>query len=101
MISIILAIVFCGCCYGFYWIGYVRAMNRASEMLDSAFEEKFKEAGIVVKKDDRIIECNGMMIPMQCEKCCFGVVEEDEITCYAPDRDGVPVFGIKREERNG
>ena len=99
MISIILAIVFCGCCYGFYWIGYVRAMNRASEMLDSAFEEKFKDACIVVKKDDRIIECNGMMIPMQCEKCIFGRVNKDEVECFAPDYDGVPTIGLVRRTK--
>lgn len=97
MISIIFAIVFCGCCYVFYWIGYGDAMKRAADRLDSAFEEKFKDAGIVVKKDGRIIECNGMMIPMQCKKCYFGVVKEDEIVCNAPDSDGVPVIGIKKE----
>ena len=96
MISIIFTIVVCGCCYGFYWIGYARAMNRASEMLDSAFEEKFKDAGIVVKKDDRIIECNGMMIPLQCEKCRFGVVKEDEVTCYALDYDSIPIIGLRK-----
>ena len=96
MTSIILAIVVCGCCYGLYWIGYISGMNKASKMLDSAFEEKFKNAGIVVKKDNRIIECNGMMIPMQCEKCRFGRVNEDNVECFAPDYDGVPVLGVTK-----
>lgn len=96
MTSIILAIVVCGCCYGFYWLGYISGMNKASKMLDAAFEEKFKDAGIVVKKDDRIIECNGMMIPMQCKKCRFGRVNGDDIACLAPDYDGVPVIGLTR-----
>lgn len=98
MLSIIFSIVVCGCCYGFYWIGYARAMNRASEMLDSAFEEKFKDAGIVVKKDDRIIECNGM-ISDNCKKCIFGRQPVyNVIECFAPDFDGVSVFGVTKNE---
>ena len=73
-------------------------MNRASEMLDSAFEEKFKDEGIVVKKDDRIIECNGI-ISDNCKKCIFGRQPvRDVIECFAPDFDGVPVFGVTKNE---
>lgn len=95
IIFIILAVLSCTVSY---YCGYKNAFDKASDMLDSAFEKKFKDTGVVVKKDDRIIECNGMLIPLQCKKCCFGVVKEDEITCYAPDRDGVPIFGIKKEK---
>ena len=98
MTSIILAIVICGCFYGFYLIGYISGMNKASKMLDTAFEEKFKDAGIVVKKDDRIIECNGM-ISDNCKKCIFGRQPVyNVIECFAPDFDGVPVFGVKKDE---
>lgn len=95
MTSIILAIVVCGC-YGLYWLGYISGMNKASKMLDAAFEEKFKDAGIVVKKDDRIIECNGMMIPLQCKKCRFSRVNGDDVVCLAPDYDSIPVIGLTR-----
>lgn len=98
MTSIILASVVCGCCYGLYWLGYISGMNKASKMLDAAFEEKFKDAGIVVKKDDRIIECNGM-ISDNCKKCIFGRQPVyNVIECFAPDFDGVPVFGVTKNE---
>lgn len=87
--AIVVAIV----CYGF---GYHDAMKKSGDMLDSAFEKKFADAGVVVKKDDRIIECNGMMIPMQCKKCRFGRVNEGDVECFVPDYDGVPVIGLKR-----
>lgn len=87
----VVAVCFCIC----YCIGYHDAMKKAEDMLDSTFEKKFKDAGIVVKKDDRIIDCNGMMIPLQCEKCRFGVVKKDEVACHAPDYDGVPIIGMK------
>lgn len=80
-------------CYSF---GYHDAMKKAGDMLDSAFGEKFQNAGIVVKKDDRIIDCNGMMIPMQCKECRFGRVNEGDVECFAPDYDGVPVIGLRR-----
>lgn len=96
MIFIVLAIVgIVGFCV-FYCIGYHDATKRAIDMLDSEFENKFKNAGIVVKRDDRIIECNGMMIPMQCEKCRFGRVNKDNVECFVPDYDGVPTMGLKR-----
>ena len=79
-----------------YYFGYHDAMKKAGDMLDSAFEKKFENAGIVVKQDDRIIECNGMMIPMQCEKCIFGRVNEGDVECFVPDYDGVPTIGLKR-----
>lgn len=91
LIMFVFAIVVAIVCYYF---GYHDAMKKAEDMLDSAFEEKFKNAGVVVKKDDRIIECNGMMIPMQCKKCMFGRVDKDVIECFVPDYDNVPVFGI-------
>lgn len=80
-----------------YGFGYHDAMKKAENMLDSAFEKKFKNAGIVVKKDDRIIECNGMMIPMQCKKCRFGRVNKDNVECFAPDYDAIPVIGLTRK----
>ncbi len=96
MISIVLAIVGIVGFYVFYCIRYHDATKRAIDMLDSEFENKFKNAGIVVKRDDRIIECNGMMIPMQCEKCRFGRVNKDNVECFVPDYDGVPTMGLKR-----
>lgn len=95
LIMFVFAIVVAIVCYYF---GYHDAMKKAEDMLDSAFEEKFKNAGIVVKKDDRIIECNGMMIPMQCKKCRFGRVNEGDVECFASDYDGVPVFGVTKDE---
>lgn len=83
-------------CYISFWLGYKKAMDKATDMLDFAFEEKFKNAGIVVEKDDRIIECNGMIIPMQCKKCRFGRVNGDNVACLTPDYDGVPVIGLTR-----
>ena len=98
MFSIIFSIVVCGCCCGLYCIGYARAITRASEMLDQEFEKKFKDAGIVVKKDNRIIECNGI-ISDNCKKCIFGRQPVwNVIECFAPDFDGVPVFGVKKDE---
>lgn len=96
IISVFIAIVITMVCYGFYALGYDDAMKKAEDMIDSAFEKKFKNAGIVVKQDDRIIECNGMMIPMQCEKCRFGKVNGGEVECFAPDYDGIPVIGLTR-----
>ena len=93
IIFIILAVLSCTVSY---YCGYKKALDKASDMLDSAFEKKFKDAGVVVKKDDRIIECNGMPIPMQCKKCIFGRVKEDSVECFAPDYDGVPTIGLKR-----
>lgn len=81
-----------------FWLGYWKAMGDAADKLDQEFEKKFKDAGIVVKKDDRIIECNGMMIPMQCKKCRFGRVNEGDVECFAQDYDGVPVFGVTKDE---
>lgn len=90
------AIVITILCYGFYAIGYYDAMKKAEGMLNSAFEKKFKNAGIVVKQDDRIIECGGMMIPMRCKECRFGRVNEGDVECFVPDYDGVPTIGLKR-----
>lgn len=87
--TIVVAIV----CYSF---GYHDAMKKAEDMLDSAFEKKFENAGIVVKRDDRIIECGGMMIPMRCKECRFGRVKKDSVECFVPDYDGVPTMGLKR-----
>ncbi len=95
MISIVLAIVGIVGFYIFYDIGYHDAMKKAGNMLDFAFDNKFKNAGIVVKQDNRIIECNGMMIPVQCEKCRFGRVEKDNVECFVPDYDSVPTIGLK------
>jgi len=94
---IALVIVVISFSYVFYNLGFSEGMRKAGEMLDQKIEEKFRNAGVVVKKDDRIIECNGMMIPMQCEKCRFGRVKKDSVECFAPDFDNVPVFGIKKE----
>lgn len=98
MIGTLIIPVFIGIivCCGFYMYGYHDAMKKAGDMLDSAFEKKFKNAGIVVKQDDRIIECNGMMKPMQCKKCRFGRVNEGDVECFVPDYDGVPTMGLKR-----
>ena len=96
MIILLFAVISFIICSVFYYLGYKSAMKTAEDMLDSAFEEKFKDAGIVVKKDDRIIECNGMIIPLQCEKCRFGVVKEDEMACFAPDYDLIPVIGLRK-----
>ena len=96
MMFIILTIVCTIGFYTFYWIGYRDAMKKAEDMLDTAFENKFKNAGEEEKKDDRIIECNGMIIPMQCKKCRFGRVNEDSVECFAPDYDGIPTIGLKR-----
>lgn len=96
MIFMVLAIVGIVGFYIFYCIEYRYAMERAADMLDSTFEKKFENAGIVVKKDDRIIECNGMMIPMQCGKCRFGRVNEGDVECFVPEYDGVPTIGLKR-----
>lgn len=82
--------------YIFYNLGFLEGMRKAGEMLDQKIEEKFRNAGVVVKKDDRIIECNGMLIPMQCKECRFGRVKEDSVECFAPDYDGVPTIGLKR-----
>lgn len=79
-----------------FWFGYWKAIDDAADKLDQEFEKKFKDAGIVVKKDDRIIECNGMIIPLQCKKCRFGRVNEGDVVCLAPDYDGVPVIGLTR-----
>lgn len=93
LIMFVTVIVVAIVCYGF---GYHDATKRAIDMLDSEFENKFKNTGIVVKRDDRIIECNGMMIPMQCEKCRFGRVNKDNVECFVPDYDGIPTMGLKR-----
>lgn len=92
LIGIVVTII----CYGFYVSGYHDAMKTAEDMLDQEFEKKFKDAGIVVKKDDRIIECNGMMIPMQCKECRFGRVNGGDVECFSPDYDGVPTMGLRR-----
>ena len=49
----------------------------------------------------KVIHCNGMPIPMICKKCQYGKVTEEplEITCSAPDIDGVPVVGIEKSPR--
>jgi hypothetical protein len=74
-------------------------MKKAEDMLDQEFEKKFKDAGIVVKKDDRIIECNGMISDINCQKCVFGRQPVwNVIECFAPDFDGVPVFGVTKDE---
>lgn len=84
-------------CYSFgYRVGYHDAMKEAKDHIDSEFEKKFENAGIVVKQDDRIIECGGMMIPMRCKECRFGRVKEDSVECFVPDYDGVPTMGLKR-----
>ena len=75
-------------CYSF---GYYYAMKNAENIPDHAI----KNAVAVVKHDDRIIDCNGMMIPMQCKECRFGRVKEDSVECFAPDYDGVPTIGLK------
>lgn len=81
----------------FFWLGYGKAMNDAADRLDQEFEKKFKNAGIVVKKDDRIIECNGM-ISDNCKKCIFGRQPVwNVIECFAPDFDGVPVFVVTKD----
>ena len=83
-----------------YIMGYKDAMHLASKMLDSEFEKRFGEAKVVVKKDDRIIECNGMAVPLMCKQCYFGHVHEDgreyRVECFAPDIDGVPVIGLRK-----
>lgn len=82
--------------YVFYNLGFSEGMRKAGEMFDQKIEEKFRNAGVVVKKDDRIIECNGMMIPMQCKECRFGRVNGGDVECFSPDYDGVPTMGLRR-----
>ena len=83
-----------------YIMGYKDAMQRASQMLDEAFEKKFGEAKVVVKKDDRIIECNGMAVPLVCKQCMFAHVhvegEKYTVECFAPDFDMIPVIGLRK-----
>lgn len=83
-----------------YVFGYRDAMHKASEMLDSEFEKKFRYAKVVVKKDDRIIECNGMAVPLVCKQCTFGHVhvegEKYTVECFAPDFDMIPVIGLRK-----
>lgn len=83
-----------------YIMRYKDAMNRASQMLDEAFDKKFSKAKVVVKKDDRIIECNGMASPLMCEHCMFGHVHVDGteygIECFAPNFDMIPVIGLRK-----
>ena len=89
--------------YAAYIMGYKDAMQLASQMLDEAFDKKFSEAKVVVKRDDRIIECNGMAVPLMCKQCYFGHVHEDgreyRVECFAPDIDGVPVIGLRKSEK--
>lgn len=93
IIFIILAVLSCTVSY---YCGYKNAFDKALDMLDSAFEKKFKDAGVVVKKDDRIIECNGM-VSDNCKKCIFGRQPVyNVIECFAPDFDGVQTIGLKR-----
>lgn len=72
--------------------GYNYAMKNAENIPDHAI----KNAVAIMKHDDRIIECNGMMIPLQCKECRFGRVNESDVECFAPDYDGVPTIGLKR-----
>ena len=89
-IFIITAIVIAISCFGFA-CGYNDGMEKAENISDSAI----KNTVAFVKRDDRIIECNGMMIPLQCEKCRFGRVKKDSVECFVPDYDGVPTVGLK------
>lgn len=83
-----------------YIMGYKDAMHLASQMLDEAFDKKFSKAKVVVKKDDRIIECNGMAVPIVCGQCMFGHVnvegEKYTVECFAPDFDMIPVIGLRK-----
>lgn len=83
-----------------YIMGYKDAMHRASQMLDEAFEKRFGEAKVVVKRDDRIIECNGMVVPLVCKQCMLGHVRVDDreyrVECFAPDFDMIPVIGLRK-----
>ena len=82
--------------YVFYNLGFSEGMRKAGEMLDQKIEEKFRNAGVVVKKDDRIIECNGM-VSDNCKKCIFGRQPVcNVIECFAPNFDGIPIIGLKR-----
>lgn len=96
-IILVIAIIALSCFVSF-WLGYWKAIDYATDRLDQEFEKKFKDAGIVVKKDDRIIECNGM-ISDNCKKCIFGRQPVyNVIECFAPDFDGVSVFGVTKNE---
>lgn len=81
--------------YVFYNLGFSEGMRKAGEILDQKIEEKFRGAGVVVKSDDRIIECFGF-ITESCFNCRFGRVQDDGITCFAPDYDEIPVIGLRR-----
>lgn len=95
-IILVIAIIAVSCFVSF-WLRYWKAIDYATDMLDREFEKKFKDAGIVVKKDDRIIECNGM-ISDNCKKCIFGRQPVwNVIECFAPDFDGIPVFGVTKD----
>ena len=95
LIAFVIAII--SFSYVFYNLGFSEGMRKAVEMLDQKIEEKFRNAGVVVK-DDRIIECNGM-ISDNCKKCIFGRQPVwNVIECFAPDFDGVPVFGVTKDE---
>ena len=86
-----------------YIMGHKDAMHLASKMLDSEFEKRFGEAKVVVKKDDRIIECNGMAVPLVCKQCMFAHVhvegEKYTVECFAPDFDMIPVIGLRKSEK--
>ena len=101
LIAVFIMVIICiAVGYIAYIMGYKDAMNRASQMLDEEFDKKFSKAKVVVKKDDRIIECNGMAIPLVCKQCMFGHVhvegKEYRVECFAPDFDMIPVIGLMK-----
>ena len=73
---------------------------KRSENQRYSFEKRFGEAKVVVKKDDRIIECNGMAVPIVCKQCMFAHVhvegEKYTVECFAPDFDMIPVIGLRK-----
>lgn len=78
------------------YLSFVCGYNDAMKKVGNVSAPAIKNAVGVVKQDDRIIECNGMMIPMQCKECRFGRVKKDSVECFAPDYDGIPTIGLKR-----
>ena len=90
VIIVVLALVFASYC-----LGYKMAMDKATEMFDDAFDKKFRDAGIVVRQDDRIIECNGV-VSKNCTDCIFGrQLARNAIQCLAVDFDGGTV-GLRK-----
>lgn len=80
-----------------YYTAYKIAIKEAGKIVKNQMDEWMKEKQVVVKKDERIIECNGMQLRNLCKDCVFGIKDDGgNMACFAPDYDGVGVFGVKK-----